>query len=513
MRKVREVLRLRFGMGMSARQVARSCGIARSTVGEYEKRAMGAGLGWPLPEGMDDAALEEALGGTKAPATIVARRGMPDAAYLKQELGKKNVTLSLLWQEYRQAHTEDAYGYTQFCEHTRRALRRLGLVMRQEHRAGEKMFVDWAGDKLRWVDAGTGEVHPASLFVAALGFSSFTFAEAMADETSASWIRAHVHAWEFFGGVAEITVPDNTTTAVRRPDRYEPDLNPIYADLACHYGTAVIPARVARPRDKAAVEAAVLLASRWIVAALRNRVFFSLAEINEAVRELLAQLNDRVRRVLGASRRQLFERIERQVLLPLPAERYQWLHWRTAKVGPDYHIEADRHYYSVPFQLVAEQVDVRMSTDVVEVLHKNRRVASHVRSYATGRYTTVLDHMPSSHRRYAEWTPERIRAWAAETGPATAEVASEIMRRRPHPEQGFRSCMGLISLGRKYGRERLEASCRRALEIGGPNYPSIKTMLARGLDRAPALPDPVAPEQPDHDNVRGPAYYTQEAHS
>lgn len=506
MRKVREVLRLRHEAKLSARVVAISCQVARSTVGEYERRAKAAGLGWPLPEGMDDEALERALFGP--PKAVVAVRGMPDAAELKRELSKKNVTLMLLWTEYREGNG-GGYGYTQFCEHAHRALRRLGLVMRQEHRAGEKMFVDWAGDKIRIVNADTGEVSEASLFVAVLGCSSYTFADVMADETSPHWILAHVHAWEFFGGVAEITVPDNTKTAVRSPCRYEPDLNPIYQDLAVHYGTAIIPARIRRPRDKAPVESGVLVAERWILARLRNRIFFGVDEAKAAVRELLPPINEKMRRVPKASRRQLFEELDRPALRPLPAERYEWTEWRVATVGPDYHVEADRHYYSVPFQIVGAKVDVRLSPAVVEVLHKHRRVASHLRSYVPGKHTTTPDHMPSSHRRYAEWTPARITQWAAETGPATAAAVVAIMRARRHPEQGFRSCLGLFSLGRKYGPQRVEAACQRVLETGQPSYRSVKSLLEKGLDRAPLLPEPQAPAQPDHRNVRGAAYFKE----
>ena len=509
MKKVREVLRLRFGMGMSARKVATACGLARSTVGEYERRARAAGLSWPLPQGMDDGTLEHLLtGSTRQPAP--PGRGMPDAAELKREMSQPNVTLMGIWEQYRQKNP-DGYQYSQFCEHARRSLRRLGVVMRQEHRAGEKAFVDWAGDKLRIVDADTGEVRPASLFVAVLGCSNFTFAELFPNEQSPSWIRGHVHAYEYFKGVPAVTVPDNTKTAVRGPDRYEPELNPLYADWAAHYGTAVVPARVRRPRDKAKVEAGVLIAERWLLAALRNRTFFSVEEANREIDGLREQLNSRVMRTLKASRRQLFEELDRPALLPLPAERYEWIEWRAATVGPDYHIECSKHYYSVPYQLVGSRVDVRLSPVAVEILHKNRRVASHIRSYVPRSHSTQPEHMPSSHRRYAEWTPTRITAWASEIGPATAQACEAIMRRRPHPEQGFRSCMGLVSLTRKYPAERLEAACRRALEIGSPSYRTVKALLTSGLDQAPVLPAPEAPPQPHHDNVRGPAYFDEEA--
>ena len=511
MRKVREVLRLRHDGLMSARQVARSCGIARSTVGEYLQRAQAAGLAWPLPEGMDDEALERALFGV--PKALTAGREMPDGAYLKRELSRPHVTLRLLWSEYcggeEGEKRTDRYGYTQFCEHAHREMRRLGLVMRQEHHGGEKMFVDWAGDKIRIVNAETGEVTDASLFVAVLGCSSYTFADVMADETSPNWIQAHVNAYQYFGGVVQVTVPDNTKTAVRSPCRYEPDLNPLYHDLAVHYGTAIIPARVRHPKDKACVEAGVLLAERWILARLRNRVFFSVEEAKAAVRELLPPINAKMRRMPKASRRQLFEELDQPALRPLPTEPYEWTEWRVATVGPDYHVEADRHYYSVPFQIIGAKVDMRMSPRVVEILHKHRRVASHPRSYVAGRHTTNPDHMPSSHRRYAEWTPARIIQWATEVGPSTAAAAEAIMRARRHPEQGFRSCLGLISLSKKYGPPRVETACALVMAHSEQSYRRVKSILEKGLDRAPLLPEPQAPAQPHHRNVRGPAYFKE----
>lgn len=506
MHKVREALRLRFGSGLSARQVAASLGIARSTVAEYEHRARAAGVSWPLPAEMDDGSLHRILFGPRqAPAP---GRGLPDIAHLRSEMAKPHVTLMLLWSEYKEANPT-GYQYTQFCEYYRRGVAKLDLVMRQHHRAGEKTFVDWAGTKLRVVDVDTGEVHPASLFVAVLGASSYTFAEAAPDESSPNWIRCHVHAYEFLQGVSEITVPDNTATAVRRADRYEPDLAALYDDMAAHYGTAIIPARVARPRDKSRVEAGVLVASRWIIAALRNRTFFSLAELNAEIARLRDKLNRRVMRHIGKSRLELYQQLDRPALRPLPAEGYQWLIWKSAGVGLDYHIELEKHYYSVPFQLVAERVDARLSPALVEILYKNRRVASHARSYVPGGFTTNPEHMPSSHRRYAEWNPARVTAWAEQTGPATAELAAGIMARRPHPEQGFRSCMGLISLARRYGPARVEAACRRALELNAYSLSSIRSLLKSGLDQAAPRTPPQQMQLPVHENVRGQAYYQE----
>jgi transposase len=322
----------------------------------------------------------------------------------------------------------------------------------------------------------------------------------------ASWIGSHVRAFEFFGGVPEIVVPDNTKCAVIRPDRYEPDLNPSFAEMAAHYGTAVIPARVRKPRDKAKVENGVLVVERWILAALRNRTFFSLAEINEAIGELLDRLNAREFKAIKSTREQLFETLDKPALKPLPATRYTFAEWRSAKVNIDYHISVAKHLYSVPYQLAGEQLDVRMTATTVEAFHKHRRVVSHIRSYREGGVTTKDEHMPDSHRRYLEWTPSRIIGWAARTGPATAALVEKIMQMKPHPEMGFRSCLGIIRLGKDFGIDRLEAACARALRAKAYSYKSVKSILSSGLDRAPAKEKPRQLTL-EHSNIRGADYY------
>jgi transposase len=505
MRKVRDLLRLCWEGGLSSRQAARSLGIASSTASEHLQRARRAGLDWAQVQALDDEALEAKLFPHEAAAAKVGR-SLPDIAYLKRELAKPDVTLMLMWEEYRRDHP-DGYQYSRFCELVGRELRRLDLVLRQDHRGGEKTFVDWAGRTVSIVDMDTGETRPASIFVAVLGASSYTFLEAFPDQKLASWIRAHVHAYEFFGGVTTLTIPDNTKTAVKGPNYFEPELHPLYEDLASHYGTAILPARVRRPRDKAKVEVAVQVVQRWVLARLRNRTFFSLNELNAALAELRAELNDRPFRHMRGSRRSLFEEIDRPVLRPLPAERYQWVDWRTAKVGPDYHVQFDQRLYSVPFRLVGEQVELRVSPAVVEVLHKGRRVASHLRAYGGQRFVTAREHMPSSHRRYAEWTPERMRAWAAEVGPATAELVAGLLERRPHPEQGFRSALGVIRLAKTYPTQRVEAACRRAVELGAYSYRSVQSLLRSGLDQRPAGPAERPQPLPLHENIRGSAYY------
>ncbi len=503
MRKVREVLRLRLGVGLSVRQVADSCKVSVGTVTEYEKRVRAAGLGWPLPEGLDDSALERIV--RLKEGDYRHNRPLPDASYLISEMKRPHVTLHLLWLEYRES-CPDGYGYTQFCHYYNQAKAKADLVLRQEHRAGEKLFTDYAGDTLKLVSPKTGEIKPVYIFVASLGASNYTYAEGVTSLNLASWIGSHVRALEFFGGVPEIIVPDNTKCAVIRPDRYEPDLNPSFADMAAHYGTAVIPTRVRKPRDKAKVENGVLVVERWILAALRNRTFFSISEVNDAIGEMLDRLNTRKFKAINSTREQLFGSIDRPALKPLPATRYTFAEWRSAKANIDYHISVAKHLYSVPYQLVGEQLDVRLTATTVEVFYKHRRIASHIRSYHEGGATTKDEHMPDSHRRYLECTPSRIINWASRTGPATAALVEKIMQMKPHPEMGFRSCLGIIRLGKDFSADRLEAACSRALAAKAYSYKSVKSILTSGLDKAPVKKTPAQPKL-QHANIRGADYY------
>jgi transposase len=379
--------------------------------------------------------------------------------------------------------------------------------MRQEHRAGEKLFVDYAGQTIDVIDPDTGELRPAQIFVAVLGASSYTYAEATWTQQLPDWIGAHIRAFAFLGGLPEIVVPDNTRCAVTDPHLYEPDLNPTYQDLAAHYGVAIIPARPRRPRDKAKVEAGVLLVERWILACLRNRRFFSLVELNEAIGELLIRLNRRRFKRLPESRESLFQALDRPALRPLPPEHYEYAEWRKVRVHIDYHVDVDRHYYSVPYPLVRRELDARLTDRTVEVFHRGERVASHRRSCLRGRFTTVPEHMPPAHRHHAEWTPERLRRWAEESGPESAQLVETILLSRRHPQQGFRTCLGILRLGKRYGEGRLEAACRRANAIGARSYRSVASILEKGLDRQP--PPGTEPEHrsPEHENVRGALYY------
>lgn len=506
MRKTKEVLRLKAA-GQSNRAIARSLRISRSTVAEYLKRAEAAGLLWPLPPGWSEAELEARL--FVAPDPSDAARPRPDWSEVHREMKARRrtgVTLQLLWLEYKDVHP-DGLQYSQFCDLYRRWRGRLDRVLRQDHIAGEKVFVDYAGQTVPVIDRTTGEVREAQIFVGVLGASSYTYAEACWSQELAPWTAAHVRMFEYFGGVPRLIVPDNLKSGVRSACYYEPDVNPTYHDLAVHYGTAVLPTRTGKPRDKAKVEAGVLVVERWILARLRKLTFFSLAELNREIRRLLDLLNDRPFQKLEGSRRSLFESLERPALLPLPEQRYEFGRWKKARVNIDYHVDLDGHYYSVPHTLTGEQVDARITATTVEILHRGRRVAAHPLGQKKGGYTTDPGHRPKAHQKHLEWTPSRIVAWAEKTGPRTAELARRIMESRPHPEQGYRACLGLMRLGQRYSAERLEAACARALRIGGISYRSVNSILQSGLDRTPLEEQGSLALPQDHEHVRGRTYY------
>jgi transposase len=378
--------------------------------------------------------------------------------------------------------------------------------MRQEHRAGEKMFVDYCGKTLPIVDPATGEIRDAQVFVAVMGASNYTYAEATWSQSLADWTGSHVRTFSYFGAVPHCLVPDNLLSGVTRPCRYEPGINPTYQEMATHYGTAVIPARVRKPRDKPKVEAAVQFVQRFILAGLRHQTFFSLAEANAAIKERLELLNNRPFRKLPGTRKSRFEELDRPAMQPLPELPYQYAQWKIARVHIDYHVDVEGHFYSVPYRLVREQVEVRYTSATVECFHRGNRIASHPRSFVKGKHTTNPEHMPPSHREYAEWTPERLISWAGQTGKATAAVVESILSRRAYPEHGFRSCMGIISLGKRFGKDRLEAACERALFIRGVSYTSIKSILQNNLDQKP-LPKQQELLTVTHDNIRGTDYY------
>jgi len=511
MRNIREILRLHFGLGLKKRQIGRSCSLSHSTVVKYLQRAEAAGLSWPLPEDLDDRALEELLNAPDISRRPPHLRPLPAMDEIHRELRRKGVTMQLLWLEYKERYPE-GYQYTQFCEYYNRWSKTLEVSLRQEHRAGEKMFIDFTGQTVPIKDPATGEITGAEIFVAVLGASNYTYAEAVPSQKLPFWIKAHIHAFEYFQGVSEILVPDNLRSGVTKPCRYEPDLNPVYLSLAQHYGTAIIPARPYRAKDKAKVEAGVLLVTRWIIAALRHHTFFSIGELNAKIKELLERLNTRKFRKLDSSRRELFETLDRPELKPLPVERYRYIGFKQPTVNIDYHVEVEKHYYSVPYQLIRKKLEVFLSADTVEIFLNSRRIVTHQRSFQKGKYTTLTEHMPKSHQKYLEWTPSRIIHWAEQTGPATAKIVETILSTRPHPEQGFRSCLGIMRLGKKYTFERLESAATRALRIRGYSYRSIESILKTGLDRIP-MDERKEVSPVYHDNIRGKEYFSEETAS
>jgi transposase len=506
MRKTRDILRVRWVLGRSTRDAARSLGISVGAVAKTTARATKAGLDWAAVEALDEAALERRLYGVRSTPGVV--RPEPDPAWIHRELRGIGVTLELLHLEYLQQYPEGLQ-YTAFCERYRQWLKRLGLTMRQVHKAGEKGFVDFSGKRPHLVDAQTGEVTPVELFVAVLGASSLTYAEATLTQRSADWIGAHVHALQYFGGAPEVLVPDQLRSAVAKPDRDEPWIQRTYHDLARHYSAVVIPARPGRSRDKAKVEVGVQIAQRWILARLRHQTFFTLDELNRRIRELLEELNARPRKHLGGvSRRELFERHERAALRPLPTTPFVHHGWKTVRVNLDYHIELDHHWTSVPYELVGETLEACFTTSTVELLLRGRRVASHVRSYVKYTHTTDPAHRPPQHQAWAERDVGGLLRWAAEVGPSTETMMQRILESNPHRDQTWRSGRALRRVGDKYGPERTEVACERALRFGARSYKPIERMLKGELDRRPHPDDADHGGKPIvHDQVRGPGYY------
>lgn len=504
MRQIRQVLRLHLEAGLTYAQVGRALDMPKSTVGKFALLARAAGVDWPTAQNLDDDELQARLFRPAVPRA--ARHLEPDYALIHQELKRPGVTLQLLWQEYAQANPL-AYKYTSFCIKYREWADGLKRSMRQVHVGGEKLFIDYAGQTVPIIDAATGEIRRAQIFVAAMGASSYTYACATATQTAPDWVGSLIGALEFIGGVPRLIVPDQPRALIARPDRYEPGVGRLLQEFCDHYGTAVLPARPAHPRDKPKAEAAVLLVERWILARLRNRRFFSLGELNAAIRELLAELNARPFKKLPGCRREAFERLDQPALRSLPPARMPIVRFKSAGVNIDYHVELDGHYYSVPHRLVHKKVELRVSSTTVEAFHGQQRVAVHAYSAIKGGFTTLPEHMPASHRAHREWTPAKLLAWGERIGVACAAVVRWQMEHRPHPEQGYRACLGLQSLARRFGHERLEAACTRAMAIRSPTYQSIKSILHNGMDRQPVKSEPTQTSLPLHDNVRGPDYY------
>jgi transposase len=515
MHKIKDILRLHLLGGVtSCRRIGRAVGCGKTAVSTCLQRAAEAGLSsWEAVAALDEEALERRLYPAAAtrPTRVHEPRPLPDWAWVREELARRDhkITLMLLWTEYKAEHP-DGYQYSQFAELYRRFERKLSVVMRQHHRPGEKTFVDFC-DGIALTDPVTGERVPTQLFVGALGASSYTFACATLSQSLPAWLDCHVRMYAFYQGVSALTIPDNLRAGVNKPDRYEAELNPSYRELAEHYGTCVIPARVRKPRDKAKAEAAVLVAQRWILAVLRHRTFSHLAELNAAITELVVKLNERVMRHVKESRRALYERLDRPALKPLPAAPYEYADWKQVKVNIDYHVSFDDHFYSVPYTLIGETLWCRASHRTVELLHKGKRVASHPRSFVKYAYSTIPEHRPASHRAHLQWTPSRLIKWGRSIGPHTAALVEHVIRSKPHPEQGYRSALGILRLASKHGADRLERACDKALRIQSPSYKTVKTMLAQRMESVP-LRGEVDPGADDGEhlgakNVRGRGYY------
>jgi len=508
MRKIREILRQKLALHRSHRDVSMSLDVGLGTITKIVSEAKRLGLTLEAVQAMSDEALEVAFYG--APEAATSSRPAPDLAAIHVERRRAGVTLALLHEEYLVEHP-GGYRYTQFCELYRQWVKKKKLTMRIDHVVGDKAFVDYSGDKLHIVDRETGECRPVELFVGVLGASNFTFVDVTMSQGGADFIATHIRMLEYFGGVPRALVPDQLKSAVTRSCWYDPKVQRTYEAMAEHYETAVMPARPRKPRDKAKAEVGVQVVQRWILARLRNETFHSLDDLRARVAELLEDLNTRpMKKLGGVTRRQLFERIERAELQPLPRERFAFCEWKECRVNIDYHVDVDHHVYSVPHELVGEIVSARITTSTVEILHRGKRIASHVRSYVRGKHTTKTEHMPLAHQKHLEWTPSRIIEWARQTGPKTAELAEAIMKERRHPEQGYRSCLGLLRLGKTYGADRLEAACARAVVVRARSYRNVKSILEKGLDRVPLpdLPDDPPPQQLEvHGNIRGPHYW------
>ncbi len=503
MRKIEEVLRLHFAHNRSNREIAVAVNIGRATVSDYLRRARLASLSWPLPEGMTESGLEARL---FPPASAAkARRTEPDWAAIHREAGRKGMTLDLLWHEYR-AQQPDGYQYSAFCNHYRRYAKALPVTLRQSHAPGERLFVDYSGQTVGITDPATGEIRQAQIFVAVLGASSYTYVEATWTQNLADWTGSHVRCFEWMGGVPALLVPDNLKSGVVTPNFYDPVLNPSYHDLARHYGAAILPARVRKPRDKAKVEAGVLLAQRWILARLRHQRFFSLDELNRAIRPLLIDLNQRPFKKLPGSRLSVFTEVDQAALKPLPVTRYEFAEWKVVTAGIDYHVELTGHYYSVPHGYARQKLDVRYTATTIEIFKKGERIASHPRSMSKGRHSTIDAHLAPAHQKVAGWNSQRFLDWAGKIGPHTRAAVDHLLRSRAHPQQGYRAALGLLRLAKTYGHARLEAACDRAFRIRAVTWRSIDSILKNGLERQNKT-SAQATLPLSHANVRGAEYY------
>ncbi len=503
MRKISEILRQRYVFNHSYRQIANSLNISTSTISDYIGRAKAAGLTWPLPDGMTEEVLFSKL--FLPTTTDNKKRVQADWEQINKECHKKGMTLHLLWREYREQHPE-GLGYSQFCFHYQQYKKTLNPVMRQCHKAGEKTFVDYAGMTMEWIEPSTGEIHTAQVFVGCLGASQRIFAEATASQKLPDWIASHIHMFEFFGGVTEMVIPDNLRSGVMKAHRYDPDINPNYQHLCEHYGTAVVPARIYTPKDKAKVENAVGIVERQLMAPLRHRTFTSLTEINVALKEGLKKLNSQPFQKMKTSRDELYQTVDKPALKPLPSSRYQYAQWEKVTVGMDYHVNFEGHFYSVPHQYLRQKIEIRATSKIVECFLKQQRIASHVRSHERYHHTTLTEHMPKAHQVHAEYSLNFIIENAKKIGMNTITFVEHMLASRAFPQQAYRACYGLLRLEARFSATRLDKACAKGFLIGATRYQQIETMLKNQLEEVP-LPENKPIENLIHHNIRGAEYY------
>lgn len=507
MRKLKDILRLKYEKRLSHRKIATSLSISSGTVSSYVNRAKLMGIEtWPLPSQWDDIKLSSHFLQTKiTPRTAIP---LPNWSEFYQQLKQKGVTKQLLWQEYVERTPDNHYSYPQLCRHYKEWFTRQQPSMRQTHLYGEKLFVDYCGPTIPIVNPDTGEFRGAQVFVAVMGGSNYTFAEATLSQQLEDWVMSHVRAFEFFGAVPDIVVPDNLRSGTTRACKYDPDLNPTYQQLAAHYNVAIIPARPLKPKDKAKAENGVLIVERWIMAVLRHETFYTLTQLNQRIRELLFKLNTKPFQKLPGTRTSQFHAHELAAMRPLPLVAYQYTYIKKVKVNIDYHIEVSKHYYSVPYGLLKKQVEAHVSEHTVALYYQNQCVAQHLRSDRVGGHSTKTEHMPKKHQDYANWNPDRLTQWAGKIGPYVLQWVEYTLARKEHPQQSYRVCLGLLKLTDSYPKERLNAACQRALDTGGYRLNNVKIILKNNLDK-----EALEPEQPDllaelqHDNIRGQDYY------
>jgi transposase len=495
---------LKYEAQLSNRAIAGACKVSNSTVGEYLKRAETAGVSWPLGE-IGEEELYQKLFPEKA---VVSERKypVPDWEEVQKEKKQKGVTLQLLWQEYKEKYPE-GYQYSRFCEYFQRWKDSQVEPRRHiEHTGGEQMQVDYAGLKIPVTDPETGEISQASVFVAILPASNYIYAEAQSSENQCNWNNGHVRALEYFGGVPKIVVPDNLKTGITKPNYYEPGVNLAYQELAEYYQFAVLPARIKKPRDKGSGENGVQNVERWVIAPLRNRKFFSVHEVNQAFIEKLDRLNNKVMQAVGRTRRQEFEEIDQPNLRPLPEKPYEYTERKTATVNIDYHIEFDEHLYSVPHALIHQKVDIHATEKMVEIRHHGKSVAIHPRNFRQGRFSTLREHMPANHQFMEDINPDRLIEWGSKIGPQTATLVKATLRSRPFPEQAYRSCLGILSLAKKYDYALLEQACQSVFEAKEFSYKAVAEELIYLQKQVAA---PVIETLPTHENIRGADYYQE----